>query len=359
MELMVNLGEHSYKIFLENGTAVQFPEKLKSRFSGKKIALITNITLAELYSELLAKWSSELDMEIFAIPDGEIYKTIDTWKSILDFLLKSHLERSSLVIAFGGGVIGDLTGFAAASFLRGVGYIQIPTTLLAMVDSSVGGKTAVDHPLGKNLIGAFHQPKLVFADTAFLNTLSQREFLSGYAELFKYGFIGGRDMFNFVKSNHEKMLLREPQALLEGIHRSIAIKASVVEQDQFETTGLRALLNLGHTFAHSIERYFNFDAVLHGEAVFWGIKCAVELGKRIGSISKADYPIYDSLVSRVEMPVLPEKPEIQKLYQYMFSDKKVVSGKLKFIVPAEPGVSVVKGDVSEEFVLDVLGRVFM
>ena len=168
---------------------------------------------------------------------------------------QSRIERSSTVIAFGGGVVGDMTGFAASVCLRGIGYIQVPTSLLAMVDSSVGGKTAVDHPLGKNLIGAFYQPKLVYIDTDFLNTLSERDFLSGYAELFKYAFIGGRKMFDFIMNNNETMLRKESGILLEGISHSIETKARVVEQDQFETSGLRALLNFGHTFAHSLERF--------------------------------------------------------------------------------------------------------
>jgi len=358
MELTVNLGENSYNILLEHGAVQSFPAKVKEVFAGCRFALVTNTTLAELYKDLLAQWAKELNFFMFTIHDGEAYKTLQTWSSILDFLLKSKYERSSVIIAFGGGVVGDITGFAAAAFLRGVRYIQVPTTLLSMVDSSVGGKTAVDHPEGKNLIGAFHHPRLVFADMSFLDTLSEREFLSGYAELFKYGFLGGRDMFNFVNSNHEAIQRRDPRSLLEGVRRSIAIKAQIVEQDQFETTGLRALLNLGHTFAHSLERYYNFSEVLHGEAVYWGIRCALEVSKRIGLVQNSDLQTYDSLISRMKMPALPGKPDPQIIYDNMFSDKKVTSGKIKFVLPASPGTSVVKSDIPAQLIHSVIETVF-
>lgn len=358
MNIPVNLGENSYNIELEQNTMSSFPQRVRQLFKGCRFALITNNTLASLYADLLKSWKEQLDLVIFTIPDGESYKTLQTWSSILDFLLKSKLERSSVIIAFGGGVVGDVTGFAAATFLRGVRYIQVPTTLLAMVDSSVGGKTAVDHCEGKNLIGAFHHPRLVFADTAFLETLSDREFLCGYAELFKYGFIGGRDMFSFITANHDAVLRREASSLQEGIQRSIAIKAQVVEQDQFETTGDRALLNLGHTFAHSLEKYYKFSEILHGEAVYWGIRCAVETSKRFGLITASDVKAYDSLISRMKMPKLPEKPQPQSLYENMFSDKKVASGKVKFVLPTIPGTSVVRADISKQIILSVIESVF-
>lgn len=359
MEITVNLGLNSYNILLEQGAVNQFPSRVREMFKDCRFVLITNTTLASLYSTLLGKWKKELDLSIFTIPDGEAYKTLQTWNSIIDFLLQSKLERSSVIIAFGGGVIGDITGFAAATFLRGVRYIQVPTTLLAMVDSSVGGKTAVDHALGKNLIGAFHHPSLVFADTSFLDTLSEKEFLSGYSEMFKYGFLGGRDMFNFILANHEVILGRQKSQLLEGVRRSISIKAQIVEQDPNETTGLRALLNLGHTFGHSLERYFNFSEVLHGEAVYWGIRCAIEMSKRIGLIMSPDIHTYDTLISRMNMPVLPSKPNPNRIYEFMFSDKKVSSGKIKFVLPTTPGVSIVKGDVSEQVICSVINDVFL
>lgn len=358
MNITVNLKERSYDINIEHGLRFRFANLVKSAFPNTSFAIVTNSTIAELYKELINSWSSEIDCPIHAVPDGEVYKTIETWNGILDFLLDSGLDRSSKIIALGGGVVGDMTGFAAATFLRGAGFIQVPTTLLAMVDSSVGGKTGVDHATGKNLIGAFHQPELVIIDTGFLDTLSNRDFLSGYAELFKYALIGGRDMFDFVYANHDAMVAKERDKLLEGIYRSVSIKARVVEQDEHETSGLRALLNFGHTFAHSIEKYFNFESVMHGEAVLWGIHCAYEMGKLTGTVSSGDYSLFENLLSRMPLPKLPQKVDHGKILAFMYKDKKVLSGKLRFVLPADPGFSKVSTDISEKQVLATLERVF-
>jgi 3-dehydroquinate synthase len=358
MQLTVNLGSRSYPIVLENGAASQLPVALKTAFPKSRFALITNSTIAALYRDLITEWKTTIDCVVHEMPDGERFKTIETWSAILDFLLGSAFERSSTVIALGGGVVGDVAGFAAASFLRGVGCVQVPTTLLAMVDSSVGGKTAVDHPLGKNLIGAFHQPKMVYVDSSFLSTLPHREFMSGYAELFKNAFIGGKEMFDFVLANHSAMAAKNMPILLDGIHRSIGVKAGVVEKDEFETSGLRALLNFGHTFAHGLERYFNFEQVLHGEAVWWGMLCAIACSKKYGSISGEAIADYDAIVSLIPRPILPEKPDTNRLYAMMFTDKKVVDGKLRLVLPTTPGVSIVKNDVPADIVKSVISEVF-
>lgn len=359
MEFTVQLGTRSYPIILDRDISSSLPEILKKEFQKSRFALVTNTTIASLYSNLIESWKQDMDLKVHEMPDGEEYKTIDSWKGILDFLIQSKFERSSILIALGGGVVGDVAGFAASAFLRGIPFVQVPTTLLAMVDSSVGGKTAVDHPDGKNLIGAFYQPTRVFVDTSFIDTLPRREFVSGYAELFKYGFIGGRSMFNFVNNNNEKMLLKDQAILLDGIKMSIDIKAQVVTQDEYETKGLRALLNFGHTFAHSLERFYNFSGILHGEAVFWGMKCACELGKRIGTISSDDTSAYDIQIERMPLPQLPSVPDPDTLYSMMFSDKKVESGKIKFIVPAALGTSIVKSDISSDDVLETLKTVFV
>jgi 3-dehydroquinate synthase len=359
MEYTVQLGIRSYPIILERNISNSLPEILKKDFPKSRFALITNTTIASLYSNLIGSWKKSIDLKIHEMPDGEEYKTIDTWKGILDFLIQSKFERSSVLIALGGGVVGDVAGFAASAFLRGIPFIQVPTTLLSMVDSSVGGKTAVDHPDGKNLIGAFYQPKKVFVDTRFIDTLPQKEFVSGYAELFKYGFIGGREMFDFVNQNNSRMLEKDPGTLLDGIKRSIDIKAQVVTQDEFETKGVRALLNFGHTFAHSLERFYNFSGILHGEAVFWGMKCACELGKRIGTIASEDSSVYDNQIKRMPLPKLPSAPDPDTLYSMMFTDKKVESGKVKFIVPTALGTSIVKSNVSAGDVLETLRTVFV
>jgi 3-dehydroquinate synthase len=359
MEFTVNLGTRSYPIILDRNISDTLPDILKKEFHKSRFALITNTTLASMYSTLIDSWKQKLDIMVHEMPDGEQYKTLDSWKGILDFLVQSKFERSSVLLAFGGGVVGDVAGFAASAFLRGIPFIQIPTTLLAMVDSSVGGKTAVDHPDGKNLIGAFYQPQRVFVDTQFINTLPQKEFVSGYAELFKYGFIGGKEMFDFVKSNNTKMLDKDQDILLDGIKRSIDIKARVVAQDEYETKGLRALLNFGHTFAHSLERFYNFSGILHGESVFWGIKCACELGKRIGTIPLEETNAYDNQIAMMPLPKLPSIPDPETLYRMMFSDKKVESGKINFIVPTTAGASIVKGDISAGDILETLKTVFV
>ena len=358
MQLTVNLGQRSYPIMLENGATATLPTLLTTTFPKSRFALVTNTTVAALYRDLIAGWKDALDCVVYEMPDGERYKTIETWDGILNFLLESKFERSSIVIALGGGVVGDVTGFAAASFLRGIGYVQVPTTLLAMVDSSVGGKTAVDHQLGKNLIGAFHQPKLVYIDTAFLLTLPDREFISGYAELFKSAFIGGREMFDFVRANHLVMAAKQMPALLDGIRRSIMIKAGIVEKDEYETSGLRALLNFGHTFAHALERYFNFERILHGEAVWWGMRCAITCSKQCGSINGEFMNEYEAVVSLMPKPPLPERPDPHRLYDMMFTDKKVAKGKLRLVLPTTAGTSVVRNDVPAGVVKAVITTVF-
>jgi 3-dehydroquinate synthase len=359
MEFTVQLGTRSYPIFMDRSIADSLPEVLKKEFPGSRFALITNTTIASLYSNLIKSWKQKLDIKVHEMPDGEQYKTLDSWKGILDFLIQSKFERSSILIALGGGVVGDVAGFAASAFLRGIPFVQVPTTLLAMVDSSVGGKTAVDHPDGKNLIGAFYQPRMVFVDTSFIDTLPPREFVSGYAELFKNGFIGGKRMFNFVHTNNHLMLKKDPDTLLDGIKRSIEIKARVVAEDEYETKGLRALLNFGHTFAHSLEKFYMFTEILHGEAVFWGMKCACELGKRIGTIHSEEAGAYDNQLAQMPLPELPNTPDPETLYRMMFSDKKVEYGKIKFIVPAAPGTSIVKGNISSEDILETLKTVFL
>ncbi|HEX2958048.1 MAG TPA: 3-dehydroquinate synthase [Chitinispirillaceae bacterium] len=358
MEITVNLSQRSYPVIIDQGSTNSLSSIVTDTFGKRRFVIVTNTTIASLYKSKIDSWIKELDCSMYAIPDGEQYKTIDTWKGILDFLLENRFERSSVLIALGGGVVGDIAGFAAASFLRGISYIQVPTTLLAMVDSSIGGKTAVDHPMGKNLIGAFHQPSMTLVDTDFLKTLPPREFLCGYAELFKYAFIGGPDTFNFISEENERMLQHNPESLLDGIRRSIEIKSEIVSEDEFETKGLRALLNFGHTFAHSIERFFNFEKVLHGEAVIWGIRCACALGERIGTVPQESTSLYRNMLERLPVPALPSLPEPSKLYSYMFSDKKVSSGKLNFVIPVTPGTSIVKKDIEQKDIIAVLEEVF-
>jgi 3-dehydroquinate synthase len=356
MELTVSLGPRSYPIHLNAGTAPTFPSTLKSLFPQSRFGLVTNATIHDLYADLIAQWNAELILTMHLMPDGEQYKTLETWGKIFDTFLGAKFERAGVLIALGGGVVGDVTGFAAATMLRGVNYVQVPTTLLAMVDSSVGGKTAVDHPAGKNLIGAFYQPGLVFIDTGFLKTLPEREYPAGYAELFKNAFIGGPGMFDFIVKNHDSLLRHDSAHLLEAIKRSIEIKAAVVSRDERETSGERMLLNFGHTFAHALEKYFGFENLLHGEAVWRGMRCAIELGNLLKTIPDDDLDAYKSLTAKLLSPPLPSIPRADDLYQAMFFDKKVSGGSIRFVVPAEKGRSVVKTGVPESAVMEALHR---
>lgn len=370
MKLNVNLGPRSYPIILGNGIANRFPSFLKEMFPKSKFGLVTNTTIRRIYGKQIRKWEKELGLTIHVMPDGERYKTIATWGTIFDTFLKAKFERSSVIIALGGGVVGDVAGFAAAAMLRGIACVQVPTTLLAMVDSSVGGKTGVNwvfpyvpaagshiRPFGgKNLIGAFHQPSLVWIDTAFLDTLPKREFYAGSAELFKYAFIGGRGMFDFVSKNSGKLLKKNGTVLLEGIRKSIAIKARIVEQDERETSGKRMLLNFGHTFAHALEKYFGFGKLHHGEAVWRGMLCACELGKTLKTIPKPDLPAYDDLLAKTPRPKLPSGLSVNDLYNAMFFDKKVSGGKINFVVPAGRGNAIILRDVSKEVVINVVKK---
>jgi 3-dehydroquinate synthase len=355
--ITVDAGSGPYPVFLGGGIASELPSYVKERFKGRRCALITNTAIAGIYSSYIDVIKSELNCAVHAIPDGEKYKTVDTWSGIIDALINFGLDRKSLVIAFGGGVVGDVAGFAAACFMRGVEYIQVPTTLLAMVDSSVGGKTAVDHPLGKNLIGAFHQPSAVWADVNFLETLSRRQYVAGYAEAFKYAFLGGREMFEFMLRNRAAILEGGSELLLECVERGVLIKAGIVAQDEREA-GVRALLNFGHTFAHALERFYGFEGLLHGEAVLWGIECAVALAKEVGALPREHWGEFDEILEDMPKPPLPSPPSIDDIYAAMFTDKKAESGRLRFVLPVSPGESRVVGGVEEGAVVKVIKEKF-
>ena len=357
MQLSVDLGPRSYPIYIDSGIAAAFPSYYRERFDGRKCAVVTNTTVASIYSSYLDALKSGLGCAVHAVPDGEKYKTVETWSGILDALVSARLDRGSVVVAFGGGVVGDMAGFAAACFMRGVDYVQIPTTLLAMVDSSVGGKTAVDHPLGKNLIGAFHQPAAVWIDIDFLETLPRREFVAGYAEAFKYAFLGGRETFYYIMDNKGAILRAEPAPLMECVERCVRIKAAVVGRDEREA-GARALLNFGHTFAHALERHYGFEGLLHGEAVLWGMACAVELAKAAGALPREHWADFDRILDGLPLPPPPSAPAAGEVYEAMFADKKAESGALRFVLPVAPGESEVRGGVGREKVVEIIEKKF-
>ena len=282
----IELGERSYPILIGPGL-LQDGSLLQSHIKARDVLVVTNETIAPLYLQAVTQALGDRRISSVILPDGEEYKTLESYARILDALIQARMNRDAAVIALGGGVVGDMAGFAAASYQRGIDYIQIPTTLLAQVDSSVGGKTAVNHPQAKNMIGAFYQPRCVIADTATLSTLPDREYRAGIAEVVKYGLIYDAAFFDWLESNVDALAAREDAAVMHAIKRSCEIKAEVVGVDEREH-GLRAILNLGHTFGHAIETAMGYGTWLHGEAVAAGMVMAADMSARLGWLSTTD-----------------------------------------------------------------------
>ena len=335
--LTVSLADRSYPIHIGAGLCTQaqlIPPKL---LQGKAV-VITNDTVAPLYLEsvLSGLRASGAECLPIVLPDGEAYKSWETLNKIFDELLSHRCERKTPLIALGGGVVGDLTGFAAATYQRGVPFIQIPTTLLAQVDSAVGGKTAINHPLGKNMVGAFYQPQVVIADMDTLRTLPPRELAAGLAETIKYGFIRDPVFLDWLEKNIERLNAREPEALAYAVERSCQNKAEVVANDERET-GERALLNFGHTFGHAIETGMGYGAWLHGEAVAAGMVMAARFSEKLGLIGKPDVQRVVDILLRAKLPVDAPALGAERYLDLMGHDKKVEGGKIKFILLRKPG----------------------
>ncbi|MCM8856804.1 MAG: 3-dehydroquinate synthase [Candidatus Thiodiazotropha sp.] len=342
-KLDVDLGDRRYPIFIGEDLYAD-TTLFREYISGNQVMVITNETVAPLYLEKTIKALAEFELRTCILPDGEEYKTLDILNRIYTALLKGHFTRKSTLVALGGGVIGDMTGFAAATYQRGVDFIQIPTTLLSQVDSSVGGKTGVNHLLGKNMIGAFYQPRLVLADTSTLNTLDDRQFSSGLAEVIKYGLIVDADFFTWLENNMDALMARDPASLAYAIERSCRCKADVVEADEKEA-GQRALLNLGHTFGHAIETGMGYGEWLHGEAVGTGMCMAADLSRRLGWLSEASYARTCQLVERAKLPTKPPKElSRDRFLELMAVDKKVLDGRLRLVLLKEIGHSLVTDD---------------
>jgi 3-dehydroquinate synthase len=352
--LTVGLAERSYPIYI-GSDLLGCAELLLPHLPHRRAAVVTNTTVASLYLEPLRAMlqACGVDMIPIILPDGEQYKNAETLGLIYDALLSHRCERNTPLIALGGGVIGDMTGYAAATYLRGVPFIQIPTTLLAQVDSSVGGKTGINHPLGKNMIGAFYQPQAVLADITTLNTLEDQELRAGIAEVIKYGLIRDLSFFEWLEQNMEKLLARDADALQYVIRRSCQNKAEVVAADERES-GERALLNLGHTFGHAIETGMGYGAWLHGEAVAAGTIMAADLSCRLGWLSKEDVDRIRSLFERAGLPVAAPALGMEKYLQLMGLDKKVVGGKIRFVLLKCIGCAVISGDVEPELLRQTL-----
>ncbi len=346
ISLKVDLGDRSYPICIGHNLLEQ-AELLTQHIPGNSALIVTNETVAPLYLAQVEKSLEGFRHKSLVLPDGEEYKNLDILNRIYDCLLEHRFDRNTTLIALGGGVIGDITGFAAASYQRGVHLIQIPTTLLSQVDSSVGGKTAVNHPLGKNMIGAFYQPKAVIADTDTLNTLEDRQLSSGISEIIKYGLIRDPEFLVWLEQNIDKLLDRDPEALAYAIKRSCQNKAEIVAADERES-GQRALLNLGHTFGHAIEAGMGYGVWLHGEAVATGMIMAARLSNKLGWISGADVDRVVDIIERANLPVhAPGKMTPERFLELMSVDKKVSDGVLKLVLYKSVGHAVVTKDYSE------------
>jgi 3-dehydroquinate synthase len=345
--LNVGLAERSYLIHIGSGLLSRV-ELLLPHIPHKRTVIVSNTTVAPLYLQQLSEGLSANGVQVQSIilPDGEQYKSDDSLNSIYDALLSTRCERSTPLIALGGGVIGDITGYAAATYLRGVPFIQIPTTLLSQVDSSVGGKTGINHPLGKNMIGAFYQPSVVVADTSTLNTLPDKELRAGLAEVIKYGLIRDLPFLEWLETNIEKLLARDTVALQYAIARSCQNKAEVVGADERES-GERALLNLGHTFGHAIENGMGYGVWLHGEGVAAGTIMAADLSQRLEWLSAEDLLRVRKLFVRTGLPVVGPKLGAEKYLQLMGLDKKVADGKIRFVLLKSLGHAVITGDVPQ------------
>jgi len=341
--LNVSLAERSYPIYIGEDLLSQ-SELLRSHIKRKEVLIVTNETIAPLYLKQVQSLLADFQHEAVILPDGEEYKTLEVMNQVFDKLLSARFSRQVTLIALGGGVIGDMTGFAASCYQRGVPFIQIPTTLLSQVDSSVGGKTAVNHALGKNMIGAFYQPQCVIADTRTLNTLEDRQLASGIAEVIKYGLINDYAFFEWLEDNIDALKKRDSAALAYAIERSCQDKADIVAKDETEQ-GVRALLNLGHTFGHAIETGMGYGNWLHGEAIATGMLMAADLSARMGWMTSDDVQRVRSLLSRADLPVSgPDGMTPAQFMDLMAVDKKVQDGVIRLILLKGIGQAVISDD---------------
>ena len=347
--VQVALANRSYPIYIGDHL-LSSSELLVRHLPQRRAAIVTDTVLAPLYLERVvgALGAAGVITTTVVIPAGEKHKEWHTLNSIFDGLLAAHCERKTTVMALGGGVVGDLAGFAAATYLRGVPFIQLPTTLLAQVDSSVGGKTAINHPRGKNLVGAFYQPQAVIADSATLATLPQREIGAGLAEVIKYGLIRDAVFFDWLESNIDALVARDTEALCYAIRRSCENKTEVVASDEREESGARALLNLGHTFGHAIENGLGYGDWLHGEAVAAGMVIAAFISKRMGLIGAEDVGRIVNLLKRAHLPISAPDFGLERYLQLMGGDKKVEDGKIRFILLRGIGAAFMTAQVPRE-----------
>ena len=332
-QLNVELGDRSYPIYIAAGLLEQ-SDLWRPAIQGKRVMICTNTTVGPLYASRLASTLTKAGAEAVSqvvLPDGEAYKDWPTLQRIFDALMENRADRKTVMVALGGGVIGDMAGFAASAFMRGIPFIQVPTTLLSQVDSSVGGKTGINHPMGKNMIGAFYQPQMVVADISTLNTLPDRELSCGLAEIIKHGAIADVAYLRDVEALMPQLLARDAKALAQVVRRSCEIKADVVSKDEKEA-GIRATLNFGHTFGHAIEAGMGYGQWLHGEAVGCGMVIAAHLCQLMGRLSADDYACLKKVVVDAKLPVLPPPMKVSQFMELMAHDKKADSGKIQYVL---------------------------
>jgi 3-dehydroquinate synthase len=340
--ITVALGDRRYAVnigadFLQ---ALVRDEKL---LAASAVAVVTNTSMTRLYRQTVDNLKALLpSLIVVEIPDGERFKNWNSLEQIISALLGARCDRKTLIVAFGGGVVGDIAGFAAATYMRGIDFIQIPTTLLAQVDSSVGGKTAINHPLGKNMIGAFHQPRAVYADVSLLKTLPVRELSAGIAEVIKHGLLADRALFEWLEQNMSRLLAFDEDALIHVVKRSVEIKAAIVVEDETETA-VRALLNLGHTFGHALEAVLGYGTWLHGEAVGCGLVLAAKMSHSLGMLGADDVERVKAVVASANLPVkVPRNATTPALVEAMLLDKKNEHGKLRFVLLESLGKAVIR-----------------
>ena len=345
--LTVDLGQRSYPIFIGSGLIRQ-SDCYAPYINGQSVVIVSNETIAPLYLDQLMTVLGDYTVSVVLLKDGEAHKHLQTVDSIFTAMLEHRCDRNTTVLALGGGVVGDIAGFASACYQRGVNFIQIPTTLLSQVDSSVGGKTGVNHPMGKNMIGAFYQPQSVVIDIDTLSTLDERQFAAGMAEVIKYGLLWDRDYLAWLDDNMPSLLKRDSELLTETIYRSCHIKADVVSQDERESN-VRALLNLGHTFGHAIETTMGYGEWLHGEAVAVGMVMAAEMSAALGMLDQDDVVYTKDLLTRAGLPTkAPKKMQASDFIDKMSVDKKVQNGVLRLVLLTALGTSTLTSDFSAE-----------
>jgi len=345
----VELGKNSYPIIVDQGILYQLGELLRPKAKSAKVIVIADAFVSQCYGTVVSDSlsSAGFDLRIVEVPAGEEHKSLEWFGKLHDRLIDHRMDRDSTLIALGGGVIGDLGGFVAATYMRGIAYVQVPTTLLAQVDASVGGKTAINHPKGKNLIGAFHQPKLVLIDVETLRTLPPADVRSGLAEIIKTGVIMDISLFNQIEGDIDAILDMDASVLSDIIAQSCADKAHVVASDEKES-GMRATLNYGHTFGHALESLTDYGTYRHGEAVAIGMNCAARLAVNLGLLEVVDWERQYNLLESAELPVdFPSGIQPEELIEAMYLDKKATSGKLRLILPTQVGKVVIRGDVSD------------